>query len=136
VLLTRDRVREIDRRAVEEFGMTVGQLMENAGRNVAEVLEFLNAEGGRVVVVCGKGNNGGDGFVIARHLDAAGIPVTVLDYSGGAGGDAGRNREIARKCGFPVLAPTALEAASHFAEASWIADALFGVGLTRAISAA
>src|SRR4051812_28809680 len=76
MFLSRDEVRDIDRRAIEEFGVPGVVLMENAGRGAVEVLRLLGIAG-RVVICCGKGNNGGDGFVIARHLDNAGVPVSV-----------------------------------------------------------
>ena len=76
--ITRQQSREVDRRAIEEYGMTGLVLMENAGRGTADVLCRLaeNESGGRsgrVAICCGKGNNAGDGFVIARHLDLRGM---------------------------------------------------------------
>ena len=55
-------------------------LMENAGRGIAEILLAENPKG-KVVICCGRGNNGGDGFVIARHLNAAGVDVQVLLFA-------------------------------------------------------
>jgi len=77
--LGRDEVREIDRKAIEEYEIPGIILMENAGRNVAEeVLKMLpGTDSTRVAVFCGKGNNGGDGFVIARHLYNKGVGVSV-----------------------------------------------------------
>src|SRR5205807_1588755 len=75
--LSRAEVREIDRRAIEEYGMSGLVLMENAGRGCVEVLLSLGCRG-PVTIVCGKGNNAGDGFVIARHLDLAGVNVKVI----------------------------------------------------------
>lgn len=74
--LTREQVRELDRRAAEEFGLSTLVLMENAGRGVAEVWTRCQLAA-PVVVCCGVGNNGGDGFVAARHLDGRGIDVRV-----------------------------------------------------------
>ena len=68
-------VRELDRRAIEGFGVPGVVLMENAGRGCAELLMRLNPDRSRRVILCGPGNNGGDGFVIARHLDNHGWPV-------------------------------------------------------------
>ncbi|TMM27726.1 MAG: hypothetical protein E6F99_30860, partial [Actinobacteria bacterium] len=65
--LSRDEVRELDRRAIEGFGVPGVVLMENAGRGCAELLMRLNPERRPTVILCGPGNNGGDGFVIARH---------------------------------------------------------------------
>src|SRR6516165_575957 len=80
MFLTREQARELDRRATEEFGVPSIVLMENAGRGMAELLLKLGV-GGPVVLCCGKGNNGGDGFVITRHLDNAAVPVRVLLFA-------------------------------------------------------
>ncbi len=75
--MSREQVRDVDRRAMEEFGLSGLALMENAGRGTADWL-FNEGLEGRVAICCGKGNNAGDGFVIARHLEAAGVDVEVL----------------------------------------------------------
>ena len=75
--LTREQCREIDRRAIEEYGISGLVLMENAGRGCVDVLERLGIDG-PVVILCGKGNNAGDGFVIARHLEIRGHDCRVL----------------------------------------------------------
>jgi NAD(P)H-hydrate epimerase len=75
--LSRDEVRELDRRAINDFGVPGIVLMENAGRGCAELLMKLNPEQKPVVILCGPGNNGGDGFVIARHLDNNGWKVRL-----------------------------------------------------------
>src|SRR5205085_11103439 len=94
-MLSRDEVRALDRRAIDLFGVPGVVLMENAGRGMAELLRALGIQG-PVVVCCGKGNNGGDGFVIARHLDNAGVDVRVLLFADPAGlsGDAAVNYRI------------------------------------------
>jgi NAD(P)H-hydrate epimerase len=78
--LSRDEVRAVDRWAIEVLGIPGLVLMENAGRQAADaVCEVLRvAEGRRVAVVAGAGNNGGDGFVIARHLGLRGLPVATF----------------------------------------------------------
>src|SRR6516225_7126526 len=78
--LTRDQMRALDRRAIEQYGVPGPVLMENAGRGAAELLLGLGVRG-RVVVCCGKGNNGGDGYVIARHLDNRRVNVNVLLFA-------------------------------------------------------
>src|SRR6478735_12528756 len=97
--LTRAEVREVDRRAIAEFGMSGLVLMENAGRGCVDVLCQLGCRG-PVVVVCGKGNNAGDGFVIARHLDLRGLPVKValLGSPDVLRGDAAANYAILAHC--------------------------------------
>jgi NAD(P)H-hydrate epimerase len=137
--LTRDEVRAFDRRAIEEFGVPGVVLMENAGRNTAELLRSLGING-RVAVCCGKGNNGGDGFVIARHLDNHQVPVRSLLFvrPDELGGDALINYRIASQTGLDILVCAAQqidEAALHaeLAKADWIVDALFGTGLSGPI---
>ena len=70
-VVTSAEIAEMDRRATENHGIPVAQLMDTAGRRVAQAAELLLRERGgrRVVVLAGKGNNGGDGLVAARHLD-------------------------------------------------------------------
>src|SRR5512136_2550158 len=76
---TAAQMREIDRTAIEDYGVPGVVLMESAGRGVVDVLAALRSPAGlRVVVLCGSGNNGGDGFVIARHLIGRGARVRVL----------------------------------------------------------
>jgi len=139
MILTRDQVRELDRRAIKEFGVPGVVLMENAGRGMAELLRSLNING-RVVLCCGKGNNGGDGFVIARHLDNAGVRVRVLLFVDPAqlSGDAAVNHRIIAASGIPIevfAGPTLDEERlrREFSDADWIVDALFGSGLRGVI---
>src|SRR3989442_12462117 len=77
MFLSREEVRGIDRRAIDEYGVPGVVLMENAGRGAAELLLSLGVNG-PAVVCCGKGNNGGDGFGVARPPDLHGISVKVL----------------------------------------------------------
>src|SRR5579863_6004134 len=102
-VLNREQTREVDRRAAAEYGMSTLVLMENAGRGVADTLCRLGVSG-PVVICCGKGNNGGDGFVVARHLDLRGVRVRVLVWAdaGELSGDAGANFGILQKSGVPI----------------------------------
>ena len=131
--LTRDEVRDVDRRAVEEFAMPSIVLMENAGRGTVDVLEQLGI-GGPVTICAGKGNNGGDGFVVARHLDIRGHTVRVLLCCdpGELQGDALTNYRIVRAAGLSieVLAgdPEPGPIDGLLAGAEWIVDALLGTG--------
>jgi ADP-dependent NAD(P)H-hydrate dehydratase / NAD(P)H-hydrate epimerase len=80
-VVTADQIRELDRRAMTEFGLPGAVLMENAGRAVVDVMARVYGplQGKRVVVCCGTGNNGGDGFVVARYLHLTGAqPVLLL----------------------------------------------------------
>jgi ADP-dependent NAD(P)H-hydrate dehydratase / NAD(P)H-hydrate epimerase len=77
-ITTAAEMREIDRTTTERFGVPSLTLMENAGTAIARFILKHYGEAGRIAVVCGKGNNGGDGFVVARHLHGAGRAVDVL----------------------------------------------------------
>ena len=143
--LTRDEVRDLDRRAIDGFGVPGLVLMENAGRGCAELLTRLNPTRQPTAVLCGPGNNGGDGFVIARHLDNHGWPVKVHVFAkhNRQAGDADVNFDILFTSGieFTQYSPTYFEQSHrdlflrHFATAGWVVDALFGNGLTRALGA-
>ena len=118
--------------AIEELGLPGLILMENAARGVAEVaLSLRNLAPGPIVVACGPGNNGGDGFAVARHLTNEGLAVGMLvvpapgDYA--AGSDAAINLEASRAMGIPLVTAAALT------PASLIVDALFGTGLDREV---
>jgi len=139
--LSRDEVRELDRRAIEEFGVPGVVLMENAGRGAAEVLLNQGARG-PVVVCCGKGNNGGDGLVIARHLDNHQVPVRVLLFGRPQDlqGDPATNYRIIARSGLPIAIhagnPVDDELLRHdLAGAEWVVDALFGTGLRGPVRA-
>ena len=136
--ITRQQARELDRRAVDEYGMSGLVLMENAGRGAADVLERLIEAGpakGPVVICCGKGNNAGDGLVVARHLDLRGYPVRVLLWAEPAEvvGDAAANLRIAQLSGIAIEVfghahdPALL--ARRLDGAAWIVDALLGTGV-------
>jgi NAD(P)H-hydrate epimerase len=135
MLLSRDEARDLDRRAIEEFGVPGVVLMENAGRNMAELLRALGVQG-RVVICCGPGNNGGDGFVMARHLDNANVAVRVLLFAVAEklAGDAALNYGILTKSGievegFPGVDLEEDKLRRELATAEWVVDALFGSGL-------
>jgi NAD(P)H-hydrate epimerase len=143
--LTWEEARELDRRAEEEFGVPGVVLMENAGRGIAELIRSLGARGA-VAVCCGKGNNGGDGLVVARHLANAGLAVRVLLFAdpGRLAGDARTNYRIVERMAAAVgpwapaleVIPGAVETedvARRLADAGWVVDALFGSGLRGAV---
>ena len=77
-VVTRDQVRRIDKLAVERYGISGIVLMENAGRNAASIIDDDYGPTGQAFICCGPGNNGGDGCVIARHLDNFGWTVRVM----------------------------------------------------------
>lgn len=144
--LTREEVRRVDRWAIDEVGVPGAVLMENAGRGVAE--SVLERYGGaadrtarRVGVLCGPGNNGGDGFVVARHLALHGWPVvtflTVPEEK--VAGDARRNLDALRALGADVRRVEEGDAdrlADRLAEFDLLVDALGGTGVVGALRGA
>lgn len=145
--LTRDEVRSIDARAIRELGISGLVLMENAGRGAAERL-VAQGISGPVVICSGKGNNGGDGFVIARHLANQGFDVQTLFFcdpatistGDGAGppSDYLMNFRVLQAAGDPVevVSPDSPDLAwldAVLAGADWIVDALLGTGTQGAI---
>ena len=131
--MTAEQMREIDRRATEEFGVSSLLLMENAGKAVADAAaEHL---GGRyycnVVVIAGPGNNGGDGFVVARHLHNAVSDVRVFYFGdrATAKGDALTNIEIAEKMGIHIdYSRNVKRLRKVIYESDLVIDALLGTG--------
>jgi len=124
--LTRAECRELDRRVIETFGMPSILLMENAGSAMARLLLELGVTG-PVGIVCGKGNNGGDGFVIARYLDLAGLPLRIMEFADDHSGDSLVMRDILVRSGLTIEKWPSLERLQGLA---WIVDALFGTGLS------
>src|ERR1700757_2236411 len=105
-ILTAAEMREVDRLTIERYGIPSLLLMENAGKSVADFVtgRFRGLESRRIVVLCGKGNNGGDGFVAARHLaDAGATPIVILVVAQEEmRGDAAANRDRWQKSGGEV----------------------------------
>src|ERR1700730_15732223 len=132
--LTATEMRDVDRLTAERVGIPTLELMEAAGRHVAESVleEFAPALPRRVLVLCGKGNNGGDGLVAARHLRAAGIglPAGLFGHPREMHGDAGANLARFLEAGNTVLAiedEAAWESAwPAVADSEVILDALLG----------
>jgi hydroxyethylthiazole kinase-like uncharacterized protein yjeF len=138
-LVTAAQMREIDRQTIEDYGLPGIVLMENAGRAVVAAVERLLSEvgGGPVVVVAGRGNNGGDGFVVARWLHAAGRPVEVclLAAADELSGDAAANCALAAGMGVTIherVDPALL--AHRLAQAALIVDAVLGTGISGEVT--
>jgi ADP-dependent NAD(P)H-hydrate dehydratase / NAD(P)H-hydrate epimerase len=141
-VLSAQQMRAFDRRATEVLGVPSLELMENAGRGAAEGIVRLQSAGAepapRVVVVAGAGNNGGDGFVVARRLAGASVlvetflalPVSKLT------GDALSNHRALVETGATVteLADDTAPLAIALARADVVVDALFGTGLDRDVT--
>jgi NAD(P)H-hydrate epimerase len=135
-ILSSAKMSAADRRTAEQFGVPLAELMENAGRAVVEFCLRQYPAAKHVLVLCGKGNNGGDGFVTARVLAEAGVDVAVLllGREDGVRGEAAtalaRLREETPSVDFwPVQDETALAAASGaVASADLLIDAVLGTG--------
>jgi NAD(P)H-hydrate epimerase len=133
--LTREESRAVDQWATESLGIPGIVLMENAGRGVVDALLECDPRVRSVCILCGKGNNGGDGFVIARHLAIRGVAVRValLAPPGELTGDAQTNYRILARSGQEVAdlsqvtdLPQSLDALAG--DAGWLVDALLGTG--------
>ncbi len=134
-LVTVPEMKQLDRLAVEQWGIPGVVLMENAGRAVADAVEEANdgTAGLAVTVICGRGNNGGDGFVIARHLlnrDAR-VHCLLLGEVETLKGDARANADILINAGIPIHEVSkADQLAAPLADCELVVDAVFGTGLS------
>ncbi|MDD3374263.1 MAG: NAD(P)H-hydrate epimerase [Candidatus Omnitrophica bacterium] len=134
------QVQRLDRIAIEKFGIPSIVLMENAGRLTAsEIMQMLkNPKDHFVCVVCGAGNNGGDGFVVARHLISCGyrVKVFLIGSAYKLKNDAAVNYKILKKlkCSIQSVRGLNRDMLKDFKKTTLIVDAIFGVGLSRAIS--
>src|SRR6476620_852198 len=141
-VLNSSQMREADRRTIEEIGIPSLVLMENAGRQVVAAMEAVHGDlqEHQVAVLCGRGNNGGDGFVVARTLIQRGVEVSVfvLGAIADVRGDARINLEILGRLGLTVVEVADSQAWElHFSEVSnctLIVDAIFGTGLNAPVS--
>lgn len=133
--ITREQAREIDRRAVEECGLSSLVLMENAARGAVDVLERLGIAS-TVLIASGSGNNGGDGLAMARHLDLRGVAVRVALWGDDArlSPDAAANLRTLRHCDVSIQRePDPQTLAELLSGVDWIVDALFGTGFHGAM---
>lgn len=142
-LVTSKQMAKIDKTAIEEYGVAGAVLMENAGRHVAarvvSLLEGVTGSRPTVLIICGQGNNGGDGLVAARHLQKAGVDVRVclLGKSDDLRGDVKTNYRALRKCGVPIdenVSPDDL--ALDVAVAEVLVDAMLGTGVKGEVKGA
>lgn len=129
--LSRDEVRGVDRQAIEQYGMSGLVLMENAGRGAAEFIADQCAAG-PIGILCGKGNNAGDGYVIARHLQLLGRVPMILQVVDPEElkGDAAANWRIVQLANVPT--ETDVPSAESLARFSVLVDAMLGTGVTGA----
>ncbi|MCL2117753.1 MAG: NAD(P)H-hydrate epimerase [Planctomycetaceae bacterium] len=130
--LTRVQSREIDATAIHEYGIPGIVLMENAGRGAVDALVDYGIYG-HILICCGKGNNAGDGFVMARHLTLRGHLATLWLFAppDELTGDAAANYRIAKNCAIPMVEFQngewgRFETLLH--RSDWVVDALLGTG--------
>lgn len=131
--LTTDQMREVDRWMIADIGITLIQMMENAGRDLATLTRELSdgtVESKNIVVLVGRGNNGGGGMVAARHLKNWGARVSVVlaDTAERYSDLPARQLEILQKMGVPIV----VDDTAPLGNAAMILDALIGYGLRGA----
>ncbi|MBN1362224.1 MAG: NAD(P)H-hydrate epimerase [Sedimentisphaerales bacterium] len=138
-VMSRDEVRAVDRWAIEQIGVPGVVLMENAGRSCAELVreKLRDVAQPQVCIFCGTGNNGGDGYVVARHLlnSAVTVRVAICGDAAKVHGDARINLNILTQMGCPITqldpedANLAATVRTVAGQANLVVDALFGTGL-------
>jgi len=132
-----EEMRSLDKTAIEKYGIPDQILMENAGLAAYSViLNEFGIEGKKFVVVCGMGNNGGDGFVVARKIHSLGgkVKVEIIGDPQKYKGAAGRNYEMVRDLKIEIQQFETIESLkSKIATSDAIIDAIFGTGLVRNI---
>ncbi len=133
ILLSVEQMQEMDRAAVDELGLPSICLMENAGRGCADVLAARIREWGCrwPAILCGTGNNGGDGYVIARMLANRGIEATVyaMGKSESLKGDAAIARSVVEKMGLELVPVCSEAELPNLCDHDLLIDCLLGTGL-------
>lgn len=138
-ILTAEQMQNVDRITIQEIGIPGAVLMEQAGKACAEEAERLLPAGhpGRVAVVCGKGNNGGDGLVAARHLHHAGhrVEIFLLAHPDSLRGDAELNKHVLDRLNLSINVRASHESVRNMDLGCYdvIVDAIFGTGLSKEV---
>ncbi len=145
IVMTNSQVRAFDSWAINELGIAGVVLMENAGRSCAELIreKLSDIAKPKVCIFCGTGNNGGDGYVIARHLLNSGFEVTVVIIGDceKIKGDALINLKLLERMGQPIekfdlnISDIACKIKAYAGDAHMLVDALFGTGLRGQLKA-
>lgn len=138
-IVTSAQMRDLDRETIEETGIPGIVLMENAGIQLYNYLErtFEDLEEQKITIICGKGNNGGDGMVLARQLTMRGLfpEVILLAETGDVTGDASVNLRILENMDIPLLEITCeeewIEIVEDLEESDIIVDAILGTGIDK-----
>lgn len=136
-LVTAETMRAVDREAIDNRRIPGPQLMENAGRGIAERIRdniLHDPEGMKIAVFCGKGNNGGDGFVIGRYLHQYGCDVAIYFPAppDKLSDDARLNHNRAREIGLKLIAVDSPDDLPDMLDAAYLIDAIFGTGFDGA----
>ncbi|MEZ6020232.1 MAG: NAD(P)H-hydrate epimerase [Planctomycetota bacterium] len=137
--LTCAQVREVDRRAIAELGIPGMVLMENASRALAGAVHAMRGNSNApVAILCGGGNNGGDGYALARLLACEGVPSILFAAKdpGELTGDAGRQVHIVRCLGMTIHELAAPDSPARLGACSLWVDALLGTGFRSRIEGA
>ena len=140
-LVDASEIQEMDRLTIHELGIQGVVLMENAARGAARVFmdHFTPSDNSHVVILCGRGNNGGDGYVMARYLHEKGLKVTVIVLSQleRISGDALVNLEIIRRMGLEVLEVPASDEWAGLSRmitgCDFVIDGILGTGLNSPV---
>jgi NAD(P)H-hydrate epimerase len=137
-IVTAEEMRIIDQMTIQEIGVPGLLLMENAGLGVVDVVEDLLCEtdGNRILILCGKGNNGGDGMVVARHLFNRGkeVHVFLIGEKNKLKGDALTNMRILEGFQIAINEITEKKQLKRLPESDLIVDALLGTGVTGEVT--
>jgi len=136
-LVTAEQMRAVDRETIDHRGIPGPELMENAGRGIAERIRddiLIDPEGKKLAIFCGKGNNGGDGFVVGRYLREYGVEVAVYfpDPVEKMSDDARLNYERAVKAGITLHPVHGADDLPNDIDADYVVDAIFGTGFVGA----
>lgn len=134
-LVTAEQMRAIDHDAINRVGIPGPELMENAGKGIADEIlsdHIEDPSATRVVVFCGKGNNGGDGFVVARYLATEGVQVAIhfIGPVEKLSDDAKLNYDRAVEFGLAPVPISSIEDLPELLECDIIVDAIFGTGFS------
>ena len=134
-LVTSDVMRQIDTAAIEQAGIPSLELMENAGRAIAQFIIAdiaIDLDDAVFSIFCGKGNNGGDGFVVGRYLFLAGYEVQLFHIGAPSelSDDSKQNYDLIKELDIPVNEIKSIDDLSELLESDFIIDAIFGTGFS------
>ena len=140
VITTAAEIAAMDRATIDQFGLPGMALMESAGRSVVGAMrqQFGDLRRKKVAIFCGKGNNGGDGYVVARYLHKLGCHPGIYLHApvNQISGDARTNFDIVNQMGVPVFSPGEWQHATACQSADLLVDALLGTGVKGALRGA